>query len=112
MNDVADLFDVKLALVQFQKRFFQNLGEQIDNSTLYAGSSMHYYCRYCGEKTETLPETHMSVPVTVCVGCEPLQLRGLAGAARKKIQAYCKAPTGWLYAMAEARKQGSSGVVK
>ena len=110
MNDVAIQFDAKLALAQFQKRFFQNLGKQIDNSKLYAGSPMTYYCRYCGEKTQVLPEAHMGVPRTVCVGCEPLQLHGLAGEARKNAQALCTVPEWATTAMAEARKSGYSGV--
>jgi len=46
---------------------------QIDNSKLYAGSSMYYYCRYCGVQTDVLPETwFVTPPRKVCDDCTSL----------------------------------------
>lgn len=47
-------------------------GYKVDNSRLYAGSPMYYYCRYCGIHTQTLSETHFSTPRTICDGCQRL----------------------------------------
>lgn len=71
------VFDSKLAMEQFEKRKAENAGKQIDNSRLYAGSPMHYYCRFCGCHTETLPESHWSRPSTVCDPCQILHDHGL-----------------------------------
>lgn len=45
---------------------------QIDNSALWAGSPMYYYCKYCGVPTDTKPETWISQPKTVCDDCQTL----------------------------------------
>lgn len=55
-----------------QRRAMANRVGQIDNSSLYAGSPMHYYCRHCGLATETLPETHLSSPKRVCDDCKTM----------------------------------------
>lgn len=70
-------FDSKLAMEQYQLRKKANVGKQINNSSLPAGSPMYYYCKFCGDHTETLPECHISRPKTVCEPCEALRIHGL-----------------------------------
>lgn len=65
------------ALKDFYARREANVGKQIDNASLPAGSSMHYYCRFCGEKTETLPELHLRRPKLICDACKALYDQGL-----------------------------------
>jgi len=43
---------------------------QIDNSTLYAGEPMYFYCKYCGLLSDTLPEDYTCTPNHVCKECE------------------------------------------
>jgi CRISPR/Cas system-associated protein Cas10 (large subunit of type III CRISPR-Cas system) len=72
------LFNTEVALAEYKKRKAENDKKtQIDNSALYAGSPMHYYCKHCGEPTETLPEAHMSRPKTVCDACQALVEHGV-----------------------------------
>ncbi len=72
------LFDPEIALTQFRKRKAENAQkERIDNSSLYAGSPMYYYCKFCGEHTETLPECHTQAPRVVCDPCGVLNVHGL-----------------------------------
>jgi hypothetical protein len=70
-------FDKTLAIEQFQKRKKANKGKQVDNSSLMAGSPMYFYCKYCGEHTETLPEGYWSKPKTKCDACKLLREHGL-----------------------------------
>jgi hypothetical protein len=46
--------------------------ERIDDSKLYAGSSMHYYCRLCGLLAATLPEEHSEPPPKFCDECQEM----------------------------------------
>lgn len=69
--------ELKIALEQYKKRCKKNEGKQIDNSRLPAGSAMYYYCRFCGDHTETLPEGHVSRPKTICNPCKHLNDLGL-----------------------------------
>lgn len=69
--------DTEVALDQFVKRYTDNQGKQIDNSSLPAGAPMIYYCRHCGAHTATLSEGHMSRPKTICNPCEVLDAHGL-----------------------------------
>jgi hypothetical protein len=70
--------DVTLALDLFKKRKAANdPNQQINNSSLPAGSPMYYYCRCCGEHTETLPESHIRRPKTVCDPCKILLDHGV-----------------------------------
>jgi len=42
---------LKQATVEFlERKAVNDKKPRIDNSRLYAGSSMYYYCRYCGEE--------------------------------------------------------------
>lgn len=56
-----------------------NKPTQIDNSRLYAGSPMHYYCRDCGWESDVLPESHTSKPKKLCRECIALQRSGFLG---------------------------------
>lgn len=72
------MFDSKLALEQFEKRkAAASEAPRMSNATLPAGSPMFYYCRFCGEHTETLPELHLSAPRTTCEPCQVLRDHGL-----------------------------------
>lgn len=51
----------------------ENRKKQINNSELYAGSSMYFYCHYCGALADTLPESwdpRFTRPKTCCRACE------------------------------------------
>ena len=50
--------------------------KQINNSSLYAGSPMTYYCKHCRHVSEVLPECHVERPSHVCAECEPLIKNG------------------------------------
>lgn len=76
MNKAISI-NLDVAMRQFKKRKKANKGKQVDNSSLYAGSPMYYYCRYCGELTECLPESHWNSPKTVCDPCDVLHQHGL-----------------------------------
>jgi hypothetical protein len=69
--------DFDVAMEQYKKRKEENKGKQIDNSTLRAGSSMYYYCKFCGVHTETLPESHWDAPKIICDPCDILHTHGL-----------------------------------
>lgn len=69
--------DLKVAMAQFKKRQKENKGKQIDNSSLYAGSPMYFYCRFCGCQTAVLPEDYTCTPKRVCDPCEILHAHGL-----------------------------------
>jgi len=80
--------NVDVAVEQFVKRFRENQDKgQVDNSTLYAGSPMYYYCRHCSELTEVLPESHRSAPKTICEPCKVLEAHGLIKDAKAKATA-------------------------
>jgi hypothetical protein len=70
-------FDFELAMRMFKERKAANEGKQIDNSSLYAGSPMFYYCRFCGAHTQTVPESYWGRIKTVCDPCDVLHKHGL-----------------------------------
>ena len=73
--------DGALALKKYAERLAANASKtKIDNGSLPAGSPMHYYCRFCGEPTETLPEGHLGRPRTACEPCQVLRDHGLIDA--------------------------------
>jgi hypothetical protein len=46
---------------------------QIDNASLWAGSPMYFYCKFCGIKTDILPENYfLSTPSKICDECQVL----------------------------------------
>lgn len=69
-------FDIDLATSNFERRKAVHQGKQINNAELPAGSPMHYYCRFCGAPTETLPECHLGKPCTCCDPCKVLHEHG------------------------------------
>ena len=42
--------------MSLEERRIANVGKQVDNARLPAGSNMYYYCRTCGAPTVTKPE--------------------------------------------------------
>jgi len=89
-------FDKTIAIETFVTRYRENQGKQINNSSLYAGSDMYYYCRHCGIHTQTLPESHWGRPVTICVPCEALETNGLIPEAVRVAKAPPSEPsTAW-----------------
>jgi hypothetical protein len=63
------------ALEKFRERK-ANPPKQIDNSSLYAGSPMYYYCRMCGHESDVLPEDHYGAPRRLCRACETMKDMG------------------------------------
>lgn len=62
---------------QYKKRCETYHGKQIDNSKLYAGSPMYYYCKYCGAQTMVVPESYWGVISRICEPCDLLHKHGL-----------------------------------
>jgi hypothetical protein len=46
--------------------------QKINNSQLYAGSPMYYYCHCCGTISDILPEGHIITPKKYCNQCQAL----------------------------------------
>jgi len=68
---MAQATDPRLA--ELEQRREANVGKQIDNASLYAGSPMHYYCHCCGAHTATLPEGWWeNPPPKFCANCKDL----------------------------------------
>jgi hypothetical protein len=47
--------------------------EQVDNSSLYAGSPMYFYCISCGGLADVLPESYIGSPKRLCKECQALK---------------------------------------
>jgi hypothetical protein len=63
----------KRLLEALEKRKKENEGKQIDNSSLYAGSAMYYYCKVCGAHTDTLAESDFfTKPKRTCDPCKEM----------------------------------------
>lgn len=75
LDDVNNLSEKQKALAAFEKRK-ANPPEQVDNSSLYAGSPMYYYCRMCGHQSDVLPESHLSRPRQLCIDCQLIKDMG------------------------------------
>lgn len=70
--------DLDVAKASFIRRYQENHGKEIDNSKLYAGSPMYYYCNGCCVHVATLPEGwFMSGPPKYCDACKVLADHGL-----------------------------------
>jgi CRISPR/Cas system-associated protein Cas10 (large subunit of type III CRISPR-Cas system) len=67
---------LKELLSEFELRK-ANPPKQIDNSSLYAGSPMYFYCKYCGHESDILPESYTERPNHICSSCKPLVKAGL-----------------------------------
>lgn len=50
-----------------------NPPEHVDNSKLYAGSPMYYYCKACSGLAAVLAEGHISAPPALCDECRALK---------------------------------------
>ena len=60
-----------------RKRRARKIGK-INNSALYAGSPMYFYCRFCGLESDVLPESYSGItPRRVCDECQGLVTQGL-----------------------------------
>lgn len=77
---------IKIAKKEFKKRYARHKGKQIDNSSLYAGSPMYFYCRGCGVQTDCLPESYLSTPKKICNECKPLEELGILTRLREEIK--------------------------
>ena len=65
-------------LEALEQRRVDNIGEQIDNASLPAGSPMFYYCRCCGLHVATLPESwYEKPPPKACAECAALLTDGI-----------------------------------
>lgn len=85
-------FDTEVAIGTFIERYMATAGqEQVNNSHLPAGSPMYYYCRHCRKHTETLPESHLKRPKTVCDPCKVLDDHGLIPKAIERAKAAIEA---------------------
>jgi hypothetical protein len=58
----------------------------VDNSSLYAGSPMYYYCRECGVFITSLPESHTCAAPSLCDGCKKLTDQELLPEARAAVK--------------------------
>ena len=47
--------------------------KQIDNSGLYAGSPMYFYCRLCGHLSDVKPESYRDTPKHYCGPCQEIK---------------------------------------
>jgi len=71
-------FNAAIAVRQYVKRKAHNAEKKmIDNASLHAGSPMYYYCDFCCDDTQTLPESHTCAPKTVCDPCKMLRDHGI-----------------------------------
>ena len=50
--------------------------KKIDNSSLYAGSQMYFYCKSCDGLADVLPESYISPPKKLCDECQALKDMG------------------------------------
>lgn len=71
-------FNREVAFGTFKQRYLTNKdSKHIDNSTLYAGSPMYYYCKGCRVLITTLPENHLSAAPNYCTPCRVIVEHGL-----------------------------------
>ncbi|MDR2540660.1 MAG: hypothetical protein LBD11_02500 [Candidatus Peribacteria bacterium] len=75
MGDLATQKGKKFALAALKERR-QNPPEQVNNSSLRAGSPMYYYCNTCGHLSDVLPEAHIGSPKRWCKECQALKDEG------------------------------------
>ena len=68
--------DVRLAELEARREF--NIGKQVDNASLQAGSPMYYYCGCCGAHVATKPEGWwQDPPPKFCAPCKDLLADGV-----------------------------------
>lgn len=77
--------DKDIAIASFVERYKKHSVEKkIDNSSLYAGSPMYFYCRGCTVHHATLPESYITPAPKYCDSCQVLVNHGLMDEARKR----------------------------
>jgi hypothetical protein len=68
-ESMAEPKDPRLDELERRREF--NAGKQVDNSRLYAGSPMYYYCETCGAHVATKPEGwYLDPPPKHCANCK------------------------------------------
>ncbi len=67
-----------------RKRLFAIVG-QVDNGDLPAGSPMFFYCWYCSDLVDELPEDYTTVPKRYCDECSELISRKLLLEERDRV---------------------------
>lgn len=72
-NEEIAILNLKIEALAELKERRASKPEQINNSCLYAGSSMYFYCTACGHLSDVLPECYMVIPKKLCDNCAPLQ---------------------------------------
>ena len=50
-----------------------NPPKQINNSSLYAGDPMYFYCICCGHESDISPESYTCKPKKLCDECQALK---------------------------------------
>ena len=70
-------FDLNVMKETFFRRYAKYQGNQIDNSSLTAGSPMYYYCKGCTLLISVLSEGCRFSPAPLCASCEILNDHGL-----------------------------------
>jgi len=64
----------ELALKALAKRRKENSKKpKIDNSSLYAGSDMYFYCKACDGLADVKPESYMTPVKQLCDECQALK---------------------------------------
>ncbi|MFH0873430.1 MAG: hypothetical protein V1846_01170 [Candidatus Komeilibacteria bacterium] len=72
-SKLATLKGKAFALKQLRLRRQANKKvKRVDNSRLYAGSDMYYYCQSCGEEIR-LPEAHTCSVPSLCTECKAMK---------------------------------------
>jgi len=72
MSPLATLQGKEHALAKLQERR-ENQPEQIDDGSLPAGSSLHFYCKSCGHLADVKPELYLTDPKRLCDECQALK---------------------------------------
>jgi len=68
--------EVALEGLEVRKAKAKELG-QVNNSDLYAGSPMYYYCQHCGLESDRLPEDwFVGKPRRICSECKGMKDEG------------------------------------
>lgn len=70
-GDETQMIKDKAALKRLKERL-KNKPDQINNSSLYAGSPMYFYCKVCEHLSDRLPESYVSPPKRLCKECQEL----------------------------------------
>jgi hypothetical protein len=71
-------FGAETAFKTFKERYLKNKDkERVNNSNLYAGSPMYYYCKGCFALIAKLPETHLEPAPQYCLPCQIIVDHGL-----------------------------------